>query len=418
MKLKDLIERRSAVEAEMRGLYDAAETAKEDLAGEKLDKWNTLKTELDDLKGKEARAIERDALDRKAEGKPIEDRGEADGETVFGLTREQRTADYLKATTGQDADGLSVGRAVRGMITGNWEGAEAERRVMGTTPGASGGFLMPDPISANVIDLARNRTVLIQAGALTIPMAAKNLRIVKIVQDPSAAWRDEGDAITESDGEFEAISLTAHSLAALVRVNAELLDDVPTFAATLDMQLAAALALKLDYAGLYGDGVGQPLGLRHTDDVNEQTMGTNGAVPSDYDKFLDLIADIEADNGSPDTLVWAPRTKNTMAKIVTGITSDKTKLAPPADIAALGKLVSNQVSVTETQGSSNVASTVFMGGFANMAIAIRQNITIEASRVSGTTFENNQVHVRAIMRADVAVYRPNHFGRLIGVTAS
>jgi HK97 family phage major capsid protein len=417
MKLKDLTERRAAVETEMRALYDAAETAKEDLAGEQLEKWTTLKTELDDLKVKETRAMERDALDRKADGQPIENRGDAAGETVFGLTREQRMADYLKATSGQDASGLSIGRAVRGMITGSWEGAEAERRVMGTTPGASGGFLMPDPISANLIDLARNQAVLIRAGALTIPMVSKNLRVVKIVTDPTAQWRGEGQTIDESDGTFEGVNLTAHSLAALVRVNAELLDDVPTFAATLDMQLAAALALKLDYSGLYGNGSAQPLGLRNTDGVNEQTMGTDGATPSDYDKFLDLIADIEADNGSPDSIVWAPRTKNTMAKIVTGITSDKTKLAPPTDFAALTKLVSNQISIAETQGNIATASTAFMGGFSNMALAIRQNITVEASRVSGTAFEKNQVMVRAIMRADVAVYRPNHFGRLIGIKA-
>jgi HK97 family phage major capsid protein len=419
MTLKDLIERRSAVEADMRGLYDAAEAANEDLTGEKLDKWNTLKSELDDLKGKEARARERDALDRKADGKPVGQRGDANGETVFGLTHEQRLADYQKATTGQDASGLSVGRAVCGMVTGSWEGAEAERRIMGTSPGAVGGFLMPEPISANVIDLARNRAVLVQAGALTIPMASKNLRIVQIVTDPTAQWRGEGQEIDESDGEFAALNLTAHSLAALVRVNAELLDDVPMFAATLDMQLAAALALKLDYAGLYGTGAGMPLGLRGTPGVNEQSMGDNGAVPTDYDKFLDLIAAIETSNGSPDTLVWAPRDKNTMAKLVTGITSDKTKLALPADFAALRKLVSNQVSITETQGSATgVCSSAFMGGFSNMALAIRQNITIEASRQAGDTFAKNQVHVRAIMRADVAVYRPNQFGRLIGIKVS
>ena len=72
-------------------------------------------------------------------------------------------------------------------------------------------------------------------------MTGPTLRVVRIVADPTAKWRAEGDVINESDGEFDAINLTAYSMAALVRVNAELLDDVPTFAATLDMQLSAAL---------------------------------------------------------------------------------------------------------------------------------------------------------------------------------
>lgn len=419
MKIAEIIERRTAVEAEMRSLYDDAEKAGEDLAGEKLEKWNALKTERDELTAKEERAKLRDELDRKADAKPVENRGDAEGDTVFGLKPEQRMADYLRKTTGAETEGLSVGRAVRGMLTGDWEGAEAERRVMGTTPGATGGFLMPAPISANVIDLARNQAVLVRAGALTIPMQSQNLRVVKVLTDPTASWRGEGDDINESDGTFEAVNLKAHSLAALVRVNAELLDDVPSFAATLDNQLAAALALELDHAGLYGNGVGKPLGLRYTSGVNEENMGNNGAVPTDYDKFLDLIEDIELSNGTVDTVVWSPRTKNTMAKITTGITSDKTKLEPPADFAALRRLTSNQVSITEEQGSSGaVCSTAFMGGFGNMAFGIRQAITIEASRVADTAFKKNQVLVRAIMRADVAVYRPNHFGRLIGIKAS
>jgi len=417
MKLSDLIARRGKIEVELRTIYDAAETAGKDLEGEALEKWTKLKGEFDDVKTKEDRARVRDELDRKADGKPIENRGEVDGETAIGLTREQRMSDYVKATTGVSCEGLSVGRLVRAVITGDWKDAEAERRVLGTYPGASGGFLVPTPVSANVIDLARNQAVLIRAGALTIPMTSTSLRLAKIVSDPIGNWRGEGQTIDESDGSFEALNLVAHSLAVLVRVNAELMDDVPSFAATLDSMLASSMALTLDSSGLFGNGVGKPLGLRGTPGLAEQSMGTNGAVPADYDKFLDLIKDVELANGSPTTLVWSPRTKNTMAKIVTGITSDKTKLTPPADFAALTKLPSNQVSITETQGSSNAASTAFLGGFSNMAFAIRQDLQIEASRVSGTAFEKNQVMVRAIMRGDVAVYRPNQFGRLIGITA-
>jgi HK97 family phage major capsid protein len=241
------------------------------------------------------------------------------------------------------------------------------------------------------------------------------LTVVRVLSDPTAQWRGEGQAIDESDGTFGALNLHAHSLAALVRINNELLDDVPTFAATLDNQLASALALKLDYEALYGNGVGRPLGLRNTDGVNEESMGSNGAAQADYDKILDLLQDIEEDNGSPTTLIHSPRTKTKLAKLVSGISGDLTKLMPPADYAALTKLVSNQVSTTETQGNSGVASTTFIGGFNNMAFAIRQNITIEASRQADDTFSKNQTHVRAIMRADVAIYRPSQFGRLIGI---
>jgi HK97 family phage major capsid protein len=415
LTLQEIIARLAAIATEMRALYDEAEKAGQDLAGENLEKWNALTAERVTLQQQEQRARLRDELDRNAPARDVNNGSADEGQSVFGLTREQRTADYLHRTTGVETAGLSAGRVIAATLRGDWRDAEAERRVMGTVPGAVGGFMMPEPISANLIDLARNETVLIQAGALTIPMASKNLRVVKIATDPTAQWRGEGDTINESDGTFEAINLTAHSLAALVRVNAELMDDVPMFAATLDRMLAASLALKMDYAALYGTGVGMPLGLRGDPNLNEVSMGTNGAAPADYDKWLDAMYEIEADNGNPTVVIQSPRTRNKQRKLVTGITSDLTKLSAPADFTALRRLKSNQISIAETQGSASTASTDFFGGFDNTAFAIRQVVSIEASRVSGTAFDKNQVLVRAIARADFVAFRGNQLCRLIGI---
>jgi HK97 family phage major capsid protein len=325
---------------------------------------------------------------------------------------------FLKATTGQSCEGLSLGRLVAAAHRGDWKGADAEKRVMGTFPNVVGGFMVPEVISGSVIDLVRNQSVLSTAGAITIPISSNNITLVRVLTDPTAAWRSEGQTIAESDANFDATQITPNSLAVLCRVNAELLDDVPSFASTLDGILAASLAVKLDYTGLYGTGVGpQPLGLRNALGVTEGTMGTNGATPTTYDNILDLLYAVQAQNGTPNTLIWAPRTVNTYAKIVTGIASDKTKLAPPPDVVALRKLASNQVSIAETQGSSGVASTIFVGGFENVGLVMRQTLQIESSRVSGTAFERNQVLVRAILRADVAKLRPQLVGRLIGVLA-
>lgn len=357
-----------------------------------------------------------EGIARAEPGKPIEgEERRTDETTVFALTREQRMSDYLKRTEGLDCAGLSVGRMIRGLALGKWDGSEAERRVMASHTGTTGGFLVPAQLSANVIDLARNGSALSRAGVSTIPMAGSNLTVARVLGDPTASWRGEGTTITESDSTFGALMLTAHNLAALVRINNELLADAPNIGATIDAQLAAVLALELDAAGLYGNGVGRPLGLRGTAGLQELSMGENGAALEDYDDFLALGQLIEEANGTADTLVYAPRTKKKLAALVTGIAGDKTKLEPPEMFRSLAKFTSNQVSVTETQGSSGLASTVFMGGFANCAFAIRQGITIEMSNVSGTTFEKNQTLIRAILRADFAVFRPSHLARLTGV---
>jgi HK97 family phage major capsid protein len=414
MRLIDITQRREAVVAEMTAIYDAAEKASEDLAGEKLNRWNALAAERDDLAAKEQRAKVRDDLDRKADAKPVEKR-DGDG-SHWAIRSDQKVVDFIQKTTGIASEGLSVGRVVQAMHTSDWRNAEAERRVMGSSSNVAGGFLIGDPIAANIIDLIRNASVVSAAGAITVPVTGNNISMARLVTDPTAQWRGEGQPITESDASFEQIYISPGSLACLVRVNAELLDDVVNFAAMLDNMISAALAAKLDLSALYGSGVSaEPLGLRGAADIKEVSMGTNGAAQTTYNEILDLLQKLEESNATPTTLIHSPRTKTKLAKLTTGIASDLTKLTPPADYVALRKLTSNQVSIAETQGSSNVASTTFVGGFDNLAFAIRTNLQVETSRVSGDTFSKNQVLVRGMLRADVAALRPSQLGRLIGI---
>jgi HK97 family phage major capsid protein len=67
---------------------------------------------------------------------------------------------------------LSFDKYLRGMATGRWDDADHERALAEATTGA-GGALVPSPLSARVIDLARNKTVVFRAGAQTVPWKAK-----------------------------------------------------------------------------------------------------------------------------------------------------------------------------------------------------------------------------------------------------
>ena len=407
MKRHEIKARHDSIAAELRQLDPTAEGAEARMA--------ELEKELGTLATRAKQFDMLDALDRTNSATPAEFRDSLAASTI--LTPETRMAAWHEARTGESSEGLSLGRFIAGSLTGRWDGAERERelRTQSTMVGSAGGYLIPAALSNVLIDLARNRAVFVQAGARTIPMPSGTMRVPTVDADPTATLRGEGVAITESDAAFGALNLTAHSIAAMVRVNNELLEDAPGFAAMIEGMLANVLALKLDYLALYGTGTSQPWGLRTLESVAEQSMGTNGAAMTDYDRFLDLAQTIEEANGTATAAVMAPRTRTKLAKLVTGISGDKTKLVPPAEFTALRRLVSNQVSITETQGSSNVASTVFMGDFTQAAVAVRQGITIETSRVADDAFAKNQTLIRAIMRADIVYFRASHFGRLIGV---
>jgi HK97 family phage major capsid protein len=413
MTIREILQRREAIRLEMRAIVDGHPDG--NLPDDKATRFTALETEATTLQAAEQRQATLDAMDRRAGGAPVTETPLAEAVATNGLTREQRMVDLVSRQSGVACANLSAGRAIRAKITGDWTGAEAERRAMGESVGTTGGYMLPSPVSANIIDLVRNRSVLINAGAITIPMSNASLRVVQVTQDPVANVRAEGSAITETDGAFAALNLTAWSIAAMVRVNNELLDDAPAFAAELDTQISAFMALKLDSLGMYGTGASQPLGLRNVVGLQEVSMGDNGADQTDYDEVIDLLLAIDEANGTPAVMVQSPRSKSKLAKMKDSLSTYINASRIPDAVNALRMFTSNQISITETQGSSNAASTTFIGGFDQVAIAIRQDITIEASRVADTSFKQNQTLVRAIMRADIGVVRPSLLGRLVGI---
>jgi HK97 family phage major capsid protein len=343
------------------------------------------------------------------------------GQEVRALLPHERLVDRLNLS--KEERQLSVGRYLRGLITGNWTGAEAERRAMTVGDFTAGGALVPAPLAAQVIDLARARSVVVRLGAQTIPMTATTLDLVAISGDPTATWYGEevrAAGLTESDTSFKRLQLSAHTLAILERASVELAEDAPNFAIMLEGVLAAAIGLALDQAVLYGITAQGWSGLRGDPDpwgLNEISMGTNGAAITDFSKFVEALQKILEGNypGEFDQLglAMAPRTWGTIEGFVS--TADAQPLRPPASYEKLQKVVSTQIPITETQGSASDASSVFVGAFSQVVIGMRTNITLEASRQAEDAFKRLHVLFRGYLRADWSVLQSKWFTRIIGI---
>ena len=92
----------------------------------------------------------------------------------------------------------------------------------------------------------------------------------------------------------------------------------------------------------YGSESGaNPTGLSNASNVNSILMGTNGAA------------------------IYAPRTWATLQKFKDG---DQNPLTVPSIVAALQKLVTNQIPINQTQGTASDASSIYIGAFLNMMI--------------------------------------------------
>ena len=323
------------------------------------------------------------------------------------------------------ADELSLGRIVKAKVTGNWRDAQAELRALGGSSDVLGGVLVPFPLAGDIIDLARNQAVVLQAGATTLPMNESTLSIAKLTADPGIGWKVENQPANFSDATFGLIRLSARTLMALCSASVELVEDASNLDAVLKNSLAKVLALELDRAALRGDGsAASPLGIKNTSlglagGVQLIDLGTNGAQftsTTTFNQFSQAMQLIMTKNGIPRTAIFAPRTWGTIDKFQSTVND---ALEQPESFKSLQKLITNQIPITNTKGSSNVSSEAYVGDFNQLLLGLRTELNIEVTRVGGDSsfgaFRALQVWIRAYLRADVVLARPEHFCVIDGI---
>lgn len=326
------------------------------------------------------------------------------------LTREQRMEDWYTQFRhkGERLD-LSVGDYVRAWITG--EQTEQTQRAMSTT--GSGGVLIPQLLSAKIIDLARNKTRVIQAGAMTWPMESKTLTVPKQTGDPTAGWRPELGHIHRTEVSFEPLILKACSMGALVTLSSELVEDAVGLTAFLNRVLAQVMAETIDQAALSGAGTIdpeteeriEPVGVLNTDKV--QDIKLNDDLTS-YVPFSSAVTKIRQVNGEPSGLMMAPSNFGILDAL-TDTTGQP--LQPPPSWRQVSHYDTNQVD----------GQTAIVGDWSQLAIGLRHSLRLEYA-TAGTIpqdkegiyeelnlFSQNAIAIRVLWRGDVAVQRPDQF---------
>jgi HK97 family phage major capsid protein len=182
-------------------------------------------------------------------------------EASDALRPEQRVSDWLRErghvrSGPHEPEGLSFGKMVRGAVTGRWTDAEAEQRALSESSLAGGGYLLGPALSGTVIDRVRNHMRVMEAGATTVPLTTEQTYMARLASGAAPiAWHTEAAAITPSDMQFERVTFDAKTLPVIVKISAELFEDLsPQAAEAIEQEVAQALSLELDRACLRGSG--------------------------------------------------------------------------------------------------------------------------------------------------------------------
>lgn len=334
------------------------------------------------------------------------------------LTRSQTFGGYLQ-TRGlvRDSFGgdeqLDLGKYLRGLATGDWTNADAERRAMSEGVQSAGGYAVPIQLLGQVIDLARSKTRVFEAGAQLVPMETQTVKVAKWAGDPSTAWHSENAAITPSDASLGSVELKAKALASLTVASKELLEDASNIEQELKNAFAAQFALTLDKAALYGTGTDpEPRGVKNTAGVTTAALAANGRTPT-WDDLIDAAGVLQDRNEDATGQLYAPRTARALGKAKT---TDGQYVTPPTMLEGIARLTSNQVPTNLVQGTSGaVASDIFTGDWRQLLIGVRTSLQIEV--MTERYADTGQLGFLAWFRGDVAVGRPGAFHVQTGALA-
>ncbi|GMV07918.1 MAG: hypothetical protein AMXMBFR53_41930 [Gemmatimonadota bacterium] len=303
---------------------------------------------------------------------------------------------------------IGVGRVLRALLMGPRD--DAERRALSEGSDSAGGYSVPIALGAELIDRMRPQAHVLAAGARLVPLESDQHVFAKVTGDPTPSWRGEGGSVSEQAVTFGALRFAPRSVAFVVKASRELIQDAANLEEELPRLFTRVMAGELDRVCLYGDGASEPLGMRHASGISEYSMGTNGAVPSNYDALARIRRLIlEANAPAPTTAIWSPRTDEQFGLLRDG---EGLPLLRPPSITDWTFRATAQVSNAETQGSASDASTIFVGGFRELWIGSRLDVRVEVLRERYA--DTLQTGFLVYARWDTGYPRPAALGRVIG----
>jgi len=316
----------------------------------------------------------------------------ADGGEVRAFAKGQRLAD---AGPGRHDGGLTLegfGRGLAAVITGNSRGCETELRALGENSNVGGGFFVEEQLGAELVDLARSKSRIFEAGARVVEMKSDTLRLVTVTGDPTFAAVGENGLIGSSDPTFGSMLLTATKHGVLVKVSNELLADAPGVGGVLVNTLAAAWAKYID-------------GLVIAELLASTDIGGTGSVGAPtWDDIIDARKAVAGQNGFASHAIMHPDTVAALAKLKTAETLDYMRKPSTLD----------DLQILDTTALVNTSALI--GDFSQIAVAQRGNFSIELSREAGSAFEYDQTFVRLLWRGDFGVLHPTHIHELSGLS--
>jgi HK97 family phage major capsid protein/HK97 family phage prohead protease len=243
------------------------------------------------------------------------------------------------------------------------------------------------------IDVLRNASSVMQAGATMLGGLSGDVKIPKKTAAAVAAWiATEGGAATESEMTVGQVSLTPKTLGAFTDVTRQLL-----IQSSLDVEnlirndLTSALALAIDLAALEGDGTGgAPTGILNQSGVN--TVTAFSAANPTFAEVVSLETAVAEDNALMGNLAYIlPASMNGALKTTVVDAGSGRFVSEGGQMNGYNAIVSNQAT----------AGNLYFGNFSDCLIGMFGGLDLIVDPYTAST--TGTIRVVALQSVDVAV---------------
>lgn len=302
--------------------------------------------------------------------------------------------------------GVSGGRTTDAIHNALSEGTDSQ-----------GGYAVPSWLLPGILSALAPASSMLTAGAniAVLQQPGDSFKIAAVDTVPTAAWRSENGALSESDPAFRGITIVPRSLAFIFKVSRELLLDAPGMDLALRMTIAQAFSKEIDRAGLIGTGTAPEIkGILNAPGINTYDMGANGAVLSNYAPIIKARRAIADDNApAPTAIIISTREAETI-----DLFSDTTgqPLRRPPALETLQFIGTSQIPTNDTHGTATDASNMYLGDFTQVTFYMREALSIQ--RLNELYAANGEIGFACHARVDIALAYPSAICAIKGVVAA
>lgn len=291
------------------------------------------------------------------------------------------------------------GRSAQGImlptdVLRNWD---MSKRALNTSD--DGELFGTDFRGGEFIDVLRNSSSVMQAGARMLSGLSGNVEIPKKATAAQAAWlASEGADTAESEMTVGQVTLSPKDLGAHTHITRRMLQQT-----SLDLEalvrddLVQAMALSIDLAGLEGTGAnGQPTGILGTTGVNQVT--NFAAANPTFAEVVSLETAVDVDNALAGNLAYILRAD------MKGALKTTEKATNTGQFVYNGNEMNGYRSIVSNQGT---AGNLYFGNFNDLLIGMWGGMDLTVDPYSNS--KSGTLRVVAIQTVDVAVRHAQSF---------